>query len=385
MRKANRIVWPVLFYVVVLLAPFLNPVALADVSGSTVTVAASATDNVGVVGVRFLLNGAQLAAEDTTAPYAIIWDSTTVPNGSYTLTAVARDAAGNLGISSPVVVTVANSGGGGDTTAPTVLMTGPANGSTVSATLSVTATASDGVGVAGVQFLLDGAPLAAEDTTSPYSVSWTTTTAANGSHQLAARARDAAGNQTTSAAITVIVDNTSGPEPGPEEATGGGTVNLSIERAAPGFRQIRARSDAGDELALHIDQQPVVTVAGNSLDYSWDIRPLLGSHQIEVFANGGSDLVASASMFYDVTSLSVPTVTLNVVAFPIVGATLIEARADVGVASRLELYIDGELRLSQLGDAIDYAWAPGTGAHQILFVAYDRTGVATSVSLLYVP
>ena len=52
------------------------------------------------------------------------------------------------------------------------------------------ANASDDVGVVGVQFLLDGNPLGNEDTTSPYSMYWDTTTAANGTHTLTARARD---------------------------------------------------------------------------------------------------------------------------------------------------------------------------------------------------
>jgi hypothetical protein len=88
--------------------------------------------------------------------------------------------------------------------------TTPADGSTVSGTATLAGTASDNVGVAGVQFLLDGVALGAEDTTAPYSVSWSTTTAANGSHALAARARDAAGNQTTSATVAVTVANAAG-------------------------------------------------------------------------------------------------------------------------------------------------------------------------------
>ncbi|PYS31238.1 MAG: hypothetical protein DMG11_02020 [Acidobacteria bacterium] len=95
----------------------------------------------------------------------------------------------------------------GDTTPPTVSVSSPAAGSTVSATTTVSANASDNVGVAGVQFKLDGANLGAEDTTSPYSVSWNTTTASNGSHTLTAVARDAAGNQATSASVTVTVSN----------------------------------------------------------------------------------------------------------------------------------------------------------------------------------
>src|SRR5205823_8390013 len=82
------------------------------------------------------------------------------------------------------------------------------DGSTVSGTVTVSAGASDNVGIAGVQFLLDGANLGAEDTGAPYAVSWNTIAVGNGSHTLTARARDAAGNQTTSAAVTVTVNNT---------------------------------------------------------------------------------------------------------------------------------------------------------------------------------
>ena len=73
-------------------------------------------------------------------------------------------------------------------------MTTPAAGATVSATVTVTASATDAVGVAGVQFKVDGVNLGAEDTTAPYSVAWATTGIANGDHTLTAVARDAAGN-----------------------------------------------------------------------------------------------------------------------------------------------------------------------------------------------
>ena len=73
-----------------------------------------------------------------------------------------------------------------DPTPPTVSITAPAAGN-VSGTINVTANASDNVGVVGVQFLLDGVNLGAEDLASPYSVSWNTTTATNGTHTLTAR------------------------------------------------------------------------------------------------------------------------------------------------------------------------------------------------------
>ena len=98
-------------------------------------------------------------------------------------------------------------GTGGDTTPPTTSITAPANGTTVSATVSVTASASDNVGVTKVEFYLDGA-LKSTDTTSPYSWSWDTTASANGSHSLVTKAYDAAGNVGTSATVTVTVSNT---------------------------------------------------------------------------------------------------------------------------------------------------------------------------------
>jgi hypothetical protein len=102
---------------------------------------------------------------------------------------------------------------GGDTIPPVTSLTAPAAGATISGTVNLTANATDNVGVAGVQFKLDGAALGAEDTAPPYSVSWNTTGAANGIHALTAVARDAAGNQTATTAVSVTVSNTAPPPP----------------------------------------------------------------------------------------------------------------------------------------------------------------------------
>ncbi len=181
----------------------------ATVSGIAVAVSATAADNVGVVGVQLKLDGVNLALENTASPYTTTWNTTTASNGSHTLTAVARDAAGNTTTSAAVTVTVSNAVP--DTTPPTVSVTAPANSATVSGTVTVSATAADNVGVVGVQLKLDGVNLAIENTASPYATAWNTTTASNGSHTLTAVARDAAGNITTSAAVTVTVSNTTPP------------------------------------------------------------------------------------------------------------------------------------------------------------------------------
>ena len=96
-----------------------------------------------------------------------------------------------------------------DTTLPTVAISTPASGSTVSGSVTVTATASDNVGVASVQFRLNGANLGGLDTAAPYSVAWNTSSATNGTYTLAAVARDTAGNTKTSVTVTVTVGNAS--------------------------------------------------------------------------------------------------------------------------------------------------------------------------------
>jgi hypothetical protein len=97
------------------------------------------------------------------------------------------------------------------TTPPGVAMTAPAPGATVANLLTLWATASDTVGVAGVQFLLDGASLGSEVTSPPYTITWDTRGATPGSHTLAARARNTSGLTTTSSPVTVTVDNSGNP------------------------------------------------------------------------------------------------------------------------------------------------------------------------------
>jgi subtilisin family serine protease len=131
----------------------------------------------------------------------------------------------NPGTGSPnrLLFSVFGGGGGGDTTPPTTSITSPTNGATVSGTTTVSANASDAVGVTRVELYVDGG-LVGSDTTTPYQIAWNTTTASNGSHGLQTRAFDAAGNVGSSAVVNVTVSN----------ATGGGEliVNGGFEGSA---------------------------------------------------------------------------------------------------------------------------------------------------------
>jgi glucose/arabinose dehydrogenase/chitodextrinase len=168
----------------------------------------ASTDNVGVTGYDVYRDGANDPI--TTVGSTSYVNTSLTPGTTYTYAVRARDAAGN--VSGPTAAVSATTPAP-DTTPPTAEMSAPTPGATVSGTVTVGANATDNVGVVGVQFLLDGAPLGAEDTTSPYSTSWDTTATTNGPHQLTARSRDAAGNSTTSTARTVTVANTAPPPP----------------------------------------------------------------------------------------------------------------------------------------------------------------------------
>jgi hypothetical protein len=195
-----------------------------------VAVTATASDNVSVANVQFELDGANVVAPDLAPPYAYSWDTTKSANGSHTLKAIATDGAGNSTTSAVVTVTVNNNAA--DKTPPAVSITAPAASATVSGTVNVTATASDNIGVAGVQFQVDGANAGMLERAAPYAFAWGTTKVANGIHKLDAIASDAAGNTTTSAIVSVTVNNAaaktfsiSGTVSGP--AASGTTVTLS--------------------------------------------------------------------------------------------------------------------------------------------------------------
>jgi hypothetical protein len=188
-------------------AAITAPTSGSFVTGASVAVSATASDNVGVVGVQFKVDGTNAGAEDTTSPYSTTWNTTGL-SGAHSITAVARDAAGNTTTSTAVSVTVDNS-------APTVSITAPTAGAIVNGTVTVNATAADtgGSGISKVEFYVDGT-LSSTDTTTPYSFAWNTTPLAFGTaHTLSAKAYDnvTPANVTTSSNVGVTVNDTTPP------------------------------------------------------------------------------------------------------------------------------------------------------------------------------
>ncbi|KFE72344.1 S8 family serine peptidase [Hyalangium minutum] len=154
------------------------------------------------------------------------------------------------GTGSPNVLLYTSFIGGGtpppvDTTAPSTSITSPAGGATLGGTATISASASDNVGVTKVEFY-SGTTLLGSDTSSPYSFDWNTATVANGTYSLTTKAFDAAGNTATSAPVSVSVNNTTGScstatqlliNPGFEGTSGwttsSGVINATTSGSAP--------------------------------------------------------------------------------------------------------------------------------------------------------
>lgn len=170
-----------------------------------------------------------------------------------------------------------------DTIPPSVSISSPANSATVSGTIQVQGTATDNVGVTSIQFYVDG-QLAASATTSPFSCSWNTTTAANASHSLTVKAYDAAGN-VGSSSITVTVSNSTVADTTPPTATiknplNGATVsgNVSIN--------VSATDNVGvTQVSIYVDNVLKCTDTVAPYSCSWNTKKVSsGSHTITATA-----------------------------------------------------------------------------------------------------
>jgi Big-like domain-containing protein len=174
---------------------------------------ASASDNVGVSSVEFHitsgpLNGKLIAtATPTIFGWLASWDTTTVPDGTYTIGSVAQDTSGSVAYSNDLTVNV-------DNTPPTTAVIVPSNGATVSGrSTPLDATASDTVGVTKVEYHLTGGSLTnaviatATPTNYGWLANWNTTSVPNGTYTLQSVAAYAGGVGGTSPGITVTIAN----------------------------------------------------------------------------------------------------------------------------------------------------------------------------------
>ena len=187
----------------------LSPSASSTTVSGTVTVSVSASDDTAVTKVELLVNG-NVVGTDNTAPYQFDWDTTQVADGQSSLLARAYDAASNIGESASMSVVVDNAPNAVDTLPPSVTISNPAQGETVSGTVSIKVNATDDTGVTGLSVYIDNALKCSIGDSSSLSCNWNTRKEAAGDHVIKAIATDAAGHSTVTSITVSAADNTKG-------------------------------------------------------------------------------------------------------------------------------------------------------------------------------
>jgi hypothetical protein len=175
----------------------LSPGSGSSVSG-VIIVEASANDNIGVASVTLSLDGI-VVGNYSEGPFSLAWDTMTSSNGSHTLSATARDFAGNSGGASRNV-TVSNAPG---SMPPQISITSPTQNARVSGSVSVYANATDDLSVTKVELYVDG-KMITSSRSAPFTTKWDTKKVIAGTHTLQCRAYDGNGNTTLSSSVSVI-------------------------------------------------------------------------------------------------------------------------------------------------------------------------------------
>jgi hypothetical protein len=187
-----------------------------------------------------------------------------------------------------------------DTSAPTASLAAPLGGSTVSGIVPVTVNASDNVGVARVDLLVNGT-VVATDTSAPFSFSWDSAGVANGKASLSAVAYDAAGNAGSASAVSVNVSNvtttvakdTTPPVVAINNPVGGtvsGNVSISVSATDNA-------GASGIKMTLAIDGVTKATGNGGALGYSWNTKKSAsGAHTITVTARDAAGNATTTSV-----------------------------------------------------------------------------------------
>ena len=188
-----------------------------------------------------------------------------------------------------------------DTTAPTVSVTSPGASSTVSGTATVTATASDNVGVTRVELKVNST-VVASDTSAPYSFAWDTKGVANGMATLTAVAYDAAGNVKLSTPVSVNVANTSTTQPVADTTAPVVRITNPVSGSVRGNVSVTVNASdnsgsAGISMSLYIDGSLAASGSGSSLSYSWNTNKISrGNHTLQAVARDKAGNTSTSSV-----------------------------------------------------------------------------------------
>ncbi|MBL8149361.1 MAG: hypothetical protein JNN15_05490, partial [Blastocatellia bacterium] len=279
-----------------------------------------------------------------------------------------------------------------DTTPPTVTISSPTANANISATIDITANAADNIGVSKVEFFVAGT-LIGTDTTAPFSASWNSTAVSNGAKAITAKAYDAAGNSTTSAAVNVSVNNTVVTKTVHYYRTDWSAVNIHYNNGA-GWTAVPG-TPATSEGAGWWVKTGIVMSGTTNLDFvfnnnagTWD------NNNNANYKSTLSELWVKNGVIYSsnptVADTTAPTVSLSA---PATGATLsntvnISANASDNVAvARVEFFANGSLIGSSSASPYSIAWnsrSVTNGSFSLTAKAFDEAGnskTSTSVNV----
>ena len=271
---------------------------------------ALAADGPGVTNVAFEVTGGTLSnhvvatATPTFYGWLVKWNTASVSNGAYSLQSVATDAANNTDTSEPITVTVHNQ-------PPTTSVLIPSAGASLSGGAALLdASASSALGIASVTYEVSGNGLTDKviatgtPTLYGYLAQWNTTAVPNGIYSLVSVATDTVAETTTSASVSITVDNAPPTTAVLIPSTGttqSGTTALLDANSSANVTTVTYELSGGPS---NLSDQVIAT--GSPTYYGW-----LAQWNTTAVLNGSYSLVSVASYLNGVSTTSAP-VTINV-------------------------------------------------------------------------
>jgi uncharacterized protein YkwD len=361
----------------------LQPAVGALISG-LVSVSGTASDAVKLVSVDVAVDGGTPATPQGRESWFYSLDTTRLTNGSHTITARATNVFGLLTVAT-ITVTVSN---GASSQPPTISIAQPANGATVSGTVSIQGTASDAAALVSVKLSVDGGTPVAVTGLQNWTYGLDTTKLSNGTHTLLATAANQAG-LTATASVALNVNNVSSQPPTisisqpANNATVSGTASIQGTAAdAAALVSVKISIDSGT---------PAAATGLQNWTYGLDTTKLSnGAHTVTATAANQAGLTATASIILTVSNGTVsqpPTISITQ---PASGATVSGTAsiqgtaADAAALTTITVSLDGGASgvatgLQNWNYAVDTTKL-SNGAHTVAATATNQAGLTATAS-----